>query len=235
MFQNFRTFSQRSLEAALTLTSSSAYEGEVKKTVLWLALFALIPLFRSRLAMFYGMVFLGFTAGQSLVRFWFPHYAAPGAPLILGLAAIAFRQISLPAGQWRRARLAPFAVAALSIVSVTLPAVREAMNGRPGPAQRVRSLNRDYVDLIAVRDAAIAELDREPGKKLVFVAYDPSFDTQYEWVYNPADLGSATILFVHDLGEERNRQLMRLQSDRVAWIARVRTDQATVTRYVPAD
>lgn len=232
--RNFLSRTQRSLEAVFTLTSSGDYEGEVKKSILWLALFVMIPMFGSRWAMFCGAAFLAVSAGGALTRWWFPHYSAPAVPLVLSLVASGLRQLSLPVGRKARAGLAPFAVATLAVAAVSLPAIRAIGAGRPSPDERVPTMNREYVDPIRARAKAIAQLDREPGKKLVFV--DAARDANhYEWVYNAADLASANILFVHDLGDEKNRQLIALTSDRSAWIAHLRNNnEVALERYPPA-
>lgn len=232
--RNVLSRSQRSLEAAFTLTSSGDYEGEVKKSILWLALFAILPMFGSRWAVFCGAAFLAVSAGGALTRWWFPHYSAPAVPLVLALVAISLRQLSLPVGDWKRARLAPFAVSAIVAAAILLPALRAIAAGRPGPDERVPTMNREYVDPIKARLAAVAQLEREPGRKLVFVS-QASNSNHYEWVYNPADLDAASVLFAHDLGDEKNRQLIRLTPDREPWMARVRDSEVTLARYSPGD
>lgn len=233
--RNFLSRSQRSLEAAFTLTSSGDYEGEVKKSILWLALFVMVPMLGSRWAMFCGLAFLAVSAGGAVTRWWFPHYSAPAVPLVLAVVAIGLRQMSLPIGRKRGASTAPLAVATLAFAAVSLPAIRVIGSGRPGPGERAPTMNREYVDPIRARAKALAQLDREPGKKLVFV--NVTSDAQhYEWVYNPADLGAANVLFVHDLGDEKNQQLIALKSDRTPWIARLGNhNEVTLARYPPAE
>ena len=232
--RNFLSRSQRSLEAAFTLTSSGDYEGEVKKSIIWLALFVMVPMLGSRWAMFCGVAFLALSAGGAVTRWWFPHYSAPTVPLVLALVAIGLRQLSLPVDRRRRARLAPFAVATFVFAAVSLPAVRAIGAGRPGPDERAPTMNREYVDPIRARARALAQLDREPGKKLVFVNV-ASDSNHYEWVYNPADLVATNVLFVHDLGDEKNRQLITLRSDRAPWLARLgQNNEVALTRYPPA-
>jgi hypothetical protein len=234
-FRNFLSRSQRSLEAAFTLTSSGDYEGEVKKSILWLALLVMVPMLSSRWALFCGVAFLAVSAGGAVTRWWFPHYSAPAVPLVLALVATGLRQMSLPGGRRGRATLAPFAVATLAFAAVSLPAVRVIGAGRPGPGERAPTMNREYVDPIRARARALAQLDREPGKKLVFVNVT-SDAKHYEWVYNPADLEAANVLFVHDLGDVKNRQLIALWPDRTPWIARLGNhNEVTLARYSRAE
>jgi len=58
------------------------------------------------------------------------------------------------------------------------------------------------------------ELDRLPGKLLVFVRYYPQHIFQDEWVYNAADIDGARIVWARDLGVENNQELLRYYPDR---------------------
>jgi hypothetical protein len=60
------------------------------------------------------------------------------------------------------------------------------------------------------------ELDRVPGKLLVFVRYLPRHIFQDEWVYNAADIDGSRIVWARDLGADENRKLIRYFPDRVA-------------------
>ena len=62
------------------------------------------------------------------------------------------------------------------------------------------------------------ELDRTPGKLLVFVRYSPLHVFQDEWVYNRADLNTARIVWARDLGAEENRRLMALFPGRTVFL-----------------
>jgi len=60
------------------------------------------------------------------------------------------------------------------------------------------------------------ELDRIPGKLLVFVHYTPQHIFQDEWVYNRADIDGSRIVWARDLGAEENQKLLRAYPDRKA-------------------
>jgi hypothetical protein len=68
----------------------------------------------------------------------------------------------------------------------------------------------------ARRIAVARELEKVPGKLLVFVRYQPHHIFQDEWVYNAADADSARIVWARDLGPEENQKLTRYFPDRVA-------------------
>ncbi len=66
------------------------------------------------------------------------------------------------------------------------------------------------------RETIRRELDKSPGKHLVFVRYNGmhSFD---EWVYNGADIDSQQIVWAHDRGPEDQR-LIAYYPGRTVWI-----------------
>ncbi len=52
------------------------------------------------------------------------------------------------------------------------------------------------------------QLDRLPGRQLVFVQYSADYSIHDEWVYNRADLQQAKVVFAHDLSNERDESLL---------------------------
>jgi hypothetical protein len=62
------------------------------------------------------------------------------------------------------------------------------------------------------------QLDRVPGKVLVFVRYSPQHIFQNEWVYNRAAIDEARIVWARDLGDAENQQLLRYYADRTALV-----------------
>jgi hypothetical protein len=58
------------------------------------------------------------------------------------------------------------------------------------------------------------ELERLPGKLLVFVRYYPQHIFQEEWVYNAADIDGARVVWARDLGADENQELLRYYPDR---------------------
>jgi len=67
------------------------------------------------------------------------------------------------------------------------------------------------------RIAIQRRLDQKQGRQLVFVRYWPPH-TFSEWVYNPADIDSARIVFARDLGPEENEKLIRDYGNRTVWL-----------------
>lgn len=69
------------------------------------------------------------------------------------------------------------------------------------------------------RAAVARQLEAAPGPHLVFVRYGPKHVVHDEWVYNRADIDRAKVVWANDLGERRNRQLIRFLEGRRVWLA----------------
>jgi hypothetical protein len=78
---------------------------------------------------------------------------------------------------------------------------------------------RDFVDdpERQMHRAVNAELNRQPGKQLVFVRrgvwHGPG-----EWIHNSADIDASRIVWVRDLGQENDRKLIDYYGGRTVWL-----------------
>jgi hypothetical protein len=68
------------------------------------------------------------------------------------------------------------------------------------------------------RVAVQQQLERAPGKHLVFVRYWPQHIFQQEWVYNAADIDGARIVWARDLGAAEDEKLRHYYPDRTVWL-----------------
>ncbi len=75
------------------------------------------------------------------------------------------------------------------------------------------------------------QLDHVPGKLLVFVRYSPHHIFQDEWVYNRAALDEARVVWARDLGDTRNRQLLRYYADRTPLVLEPDAQPPSVVAY----
>jgi hypothetical protein len=75
------------------------------------------------------------------------------------------------------------------------------------------------------------QLDRVPGKVLVFVRYSPHHIFQDEWVYNCAALDNARIVWARDLGDTDDRQLLRYYADRTPLLLEPDAQPPSLTPY----
>ena len=127
----------------------------------------------------------------------YSHYAAPafGAAMILETLGLAW-VVGRARLSDRSLIVSAFVVAALAsgIMSISPPPV-----------------------IIQGRSEILSELERHPGRQLVFVRFSHSRWWE-DWVYNRADIDRSRIVWAHDMGEERNRELLDYYPDRTAWI-----------------
>ena len=77
------------------------------------------------------------------------------------------------------------------------------------------------------------QLDRVPGKVLVFVRYSPRHIFQDEWVYNRAAIDQARIVWARDLGDAENQQLLRYYPDRTALVLEPDAQPPSLAAYRP--
>ncbi len=165
--------------------------------------------------------------GQTQVRWWWPHYAAPVIPLILaGVARAASRLFARR--QINVATVFPLLAVATVIQFATL-AVTESF-GRPSGTLD-DPLMRTLAASSKERASLVRRLTTDGRRHLVFVCYDADFPGEFEWVFNGADLVQAPIVFAHDLGSEKNEELRGLLPEREAWLLRVGRAGVAVERY----
>jgi len=77
------------------------------------------------------------------------------------------------------------------------------------------------------------QLDRVPGKVLVFVRYSPRHIFQDEWVYNRAAIDQARIAWARDLGDAENQRLLRYYPDRTALVLEPDAQPPSLAAYRP--
>jgi hypothetical protein len=57
-------------------------------------------------------------------------------------------------------------------------------------------------------------LDQIPGKLVLFVSYEDASMAFTDWVYNPADIDSARVVWARDLGDRKDQELLDYYGDR---------------------
>jgi hypothetical protein len=73
-------------------------------------------------------------------------------------------------------------------------------------------------------DRVVANLERDPGRDLVFVSYDPKATIHAEFVFNAADFHDSSIVWARDLGD-RDAELAAHFPDRRLWRLHVAPDE----------
>jgi hypothetical protein len=133
-----------------------------------------------------------------------PHYAAPGAAAYFIFGAVVLRRLF---HAW------PVATQYL-VAFILLNAVWQYRN----PRNQWLSDKREH---IAARKAVIRKLDQAPSQKVVLVEYAPGHDegadVNQEWIFNHADIDRSPIVWAHDMGPERNQELIDYYRGRQFW------------------
>jgi len=163
-----------------------------------------------------GVVFIGL----AVEVFFLPHYAAPLTALYLALVVQALRHLrvwrweSRPAGVFL-VRFLPLVYAGALATRLVAPglglplAETELWWARLGPSER--GLERARIR---------ARLESIPGQHLVLVRYGPTYDPgrQIEWVYNPADIDHAKVIWAREIGDVENARLLEHYRERHLWL-----------------
>jgi len=188
--------------------------------------------FWARLALFTCSLLLleGF-----FLKFFFAHYFAPAACLVLFLQVDGLRRMwhwradtdsMLAKGTTRSERRRAEKTSAstrrsvsrwrgfvtllplLCVISLGLRLVGRIneWDEDPRSPDRKALLLHDW----SLRRAELGQwLEHQPGPQLVFVRYSPRHDVIFEWVYNHADLIHSHVIWARDLGAEHNQLLLK--------------------------
>jgi hypothetical protein len=157
------------------------------------------------------------SAGTAIYPFYFPHYSAPIAPLLILLIAEGARRLSVRTG---------VLFAAVSVIGVVLVAFALRFHGE----FRARSLSM-YPRPVLARHDLQQKLTAIGGRHLVFVRYAPDHNYHYGSTYNRADIDGAGIVFARELDPESNARLKRYFAGRTMWL--FEPDTSRVLRLEP--
>ena len=61
-------------------------------------------------------------------------------------------------------------------------------------------------------------LEKRPGRHVILVRHTAVTNQNEEWVYNPADIDAAPVIWAQDLGEPENERLRRYYAERSFWL-----------------
>jgi hypothetical protein len=174
--------------------------------------------------------------GASLVWWCFPHYVAPIYPLGIAVLAVTLRRADVGSRRLQPSRRAPPVIAAvLAALYLGLPIAQHAIIGRFVLPKEERQSAVDVIDaplrIAATRSSIKQQLERTPGKHLVFVHYGPGYDIQNAWVYHGADLADSRIIFAHDIEAAKNALLIADYPGRSVWRLNVGWDENRLDAY----
>jgi hypothetical protein len=178
---------------------------------LFLALPFFVPLVREFRFAWMALTLLLFALGSNFYPYFFPHYLAVAACLII-LAAVA--------GLARLHRFSPLAARRIVILCGAHFLFWYGLHALAD--ERILSAMSRYGTVMAHGDpqhriSIEAQLNRAPGKQLVFVRYWAGHSYN-EWIHNAADIDSARVVMALDLGAEENEKLERYYPDRAVWL-----------------
>ncbi len=181
--------------------------------LIWsLPLLAFAPLlWRSRRIRFATILTLVIVAASFAEVWWYPHYGAPFLTAFLVLVVQSMRYLQ----QWKYAgrETGRFLVSAipvavlLVIVASEAKAIATHRTADQLQARRPQNINVEQ-QLLAQR----------PGRHVIFVRYGYAPSAHQEWIYNPADIDAAPVIWARDLGETENERLRRYYAGRSFWL-----------------
>jgi hypothetical protein len=61
-------------------------------------------------------------------------------------------------------------------------------------------------------------LKRWPGQHVIFVSYAGLPSPHEEWIYNPANIDAAPVIWARDMGQIENERLRRYYAGRSFWL-----------------
>ncbi len=163
-------------------------------------------------------------AAVGVSSYYLPHYFGPALPPLLLLYAMAGGVLARL--KWPGRRIGQLLVAGLALGICSLGLLRVFTYS---PLERAQQLETFWTRQRAALATQVAQV---PGKHVLFVRYAPSYKSQNEWVQNGANLAAAPVLWVHDLGDVRNDELMRMEAGRTPWLLTIHGDRPPdLTRY----
>ncbi|HEY6333042.1 MAG TPA: hypothetical protein VI756_27210 [Blastocatellia bacterium] len=189
-----------------------------------LLILAAIPLVLSRdkfmrlAALLLALFFIGLTPST-----WAngSHYFAPAASLCFLLPLMALRHLKV--WRWKGLRTGLLLTRSL-ITAVLVFFVAIFVSGVHGLRAKQFLWQYQRADLLQT-------LEQHGGPQLVVVRYLPGHSTIQQWVYNDADIDGSKVVWAHDMGLEKNRELINYFSNRRTWLLAIGPDSARMVPY----
>jgi hypothetical protein len=74
-------------------------------------------------------------------------------------------------------------------------------------------------------------LEKQPGRQLAIVRYDPDHVVGNEWVYNSANIDASRVIWARDMSATDNQELIDYYRDRNVWLVEPDQTPPRVSRY----
>jgi len=173
---------------------------------------------RDRRTRFLVLVLAAPALSLALEVWTFQHYAAPATGLIYALVLQCMRHLRL--WRFRGSPAGLFLVRATPLVcALTLAGTFVGVLLFPLPAPAMP------------RHLFLGYLERQQGRHLVIVRYQPNHDPTQEWVYNRADIDGAKVVWAREMDAESKGKLLRYFKDRRVWLMEPDANPAKLSPY----
>lgn len=153
-----------------------------------------------------------------------PHYLAPATAVIVAIVVECARHLHASRTfslTWLPATMVLVLTLRIAAQSAGLPYTQK-LNFQSWCCRVEGNLNKSRI---------AAELDRMPGRHLVFVKAKSESGNLFQWIYNDADIDASRIVWARDLGAESNRKLAAYFAGRSVWIVDPNVEPATCKKY----
>ena len=207
--RSWRLFVDRPLD---WLTLLRFYYGNL----IWLLPLAVFMpfLWRSRRTRFAAILVAVIGAASLIEVWWYPHYAAPFMAALLILVAQSMRYLR----QWKYGgrETGRFLVSAMPVAVLLVMVASEAQGiATQRTADQIQAKNAQN----AQKQTAEQELLKKgPGQHVIFVRYAGLPSPHEEWIYNPANIDAAPVIWALDMGQVENERLRRYYAGRSFWL-----------------
>ena len=168
-------------------------------------------LWRSRRTRFATILVAVIGAASVIEVWWYPHYGAPFAAALLILAAQSMRYLRL--WKYKGRETGRFLVTAMPVAVLLVMVASEAQGiATHRPTNQVQASN-------AQKESVEQKLlETRPGQHVIFVRYSGMQSPHEEWVYNPADIDAAPVIWAQDMGKLENERLLHYYAGRSFWL-----------------
>jgi hypothetical protein len=162
----------------------------------------------------FALILMAVVGVSSLIEvWWYPHYGAPFIAALLILAAQSMRYLS----QWKYrghcvGRFLVYAIP-IAVFVVTITSQAEAISARQTTDQ-IQAKNAPIAQKESIEQALV---NKQPGQHVIFVDYAGLRSPHEEWIYNPATIDAAPVIWALDLGEIENEKLRSYYPARSFW------------------
>jgi 4-amino-4-deoxy-L-arabinose transferase-like glycosyltransferase len=191
--------------------------------VLTLPLFALLATWRSRRTWILAFLIVLTAVTSSMATFFSPHYVAPATVVFYAAIVQGMRVLN---------KSTPSLVRAIPLICLVMIGARVVLAVAASPDLSGLKTWARNSHFPLNREIFVDRILEEEGQHLVLVHYVPGHNTHAEYVYNAADIDGSPIVWAHDMGSEKNAELLRYFASRKVWWLEVGSD-ARLSEYSP--